>query len=523
MTQSDSSHDGFAGACFVCGAGHRPSATRRNVLRAVAAAPLLATGVTPSAAAKEARHPPEGAFTIHAGWALTEQNGELALVHDAYIRVRDSLIEEITTKPLKGAVVDASAHLVVPGFISGHTHVCSATPTRGIIESGRSYRDPLQLVEALSDADQDALTAFNLAELLRSGCTTQVEMSLTLRQAESYVRVAKAWGVRGYPGPMIPNTTRLFDVWFRKDDAPLFASEDGTLQEIALAHAFGKKHMGAAAGRILPMMTMHATDTHTEKTLAAMKAACSDLGTGLHLHLSQGRDEGVRVKNLWQMSPTAWLEKFGLLDQPVFGAHMTGIDWATEGPILKKYGTVYAHCPSAGGAGGPSMPYPEALGAGVPTNIGIDTHSNDYLENLKLAVLIGQARYWLHRGNPAKVVKEPTIWGAVDGATRVPADALKRKDLGRIAVGAKADLVSVDISGFLAGSGALPPEPLHNLLYCNGMMVRHVLTDGRFQIFDGRLVVADEAKVSAEGGRVVQAIWGQLEKQGWFTKPQVPG
>ena len=105
----------------------------------------------------------------------------------------------------------------------------------------------------------------------------------------------------------------------------------------------------------------------------------------------------------------------------------------------------------------------------------------------------------------------------------MPADALKRKDLGRIAVGARADLVSVDVSGFLAGSGALPPEPLNNLLYCNGMMVRHVMTDGRIQIYDGHLAVEDEAKVVAEGGRVVQGIWDQLQKEDWFNKPLARG
>ena len=169
------------------------------------------------------------------------------------------------------------------------------------------------------------------------------------------------------------------------------------------------------------------------------------------------------------------------------------------------------------------MPYPDALGAGAPTNIGIDTHSNDYLENLKLAVLIGQVRYWHLRNDTARKLKEPTVWDAVDGATRVPADALKRKDLGRIAVGARADLVSVDISGLLSGAGALPPEPLHNLLYCNGLMVKHVMTDGRVQVFDGRLTVDDEATVIAEGGRVVKEIWAQLEKDNWFTAPQQRG
>ena len=61
----------------------------------------------------------------------------------------------------------------MPGFISGHTHVCSGTPTRGIIESGRPDLRPLELVEALLDDDElDALTEFNLAELLLSGCST---------------------------------------------------------------------------------------------------------------------------------------------------------------------------------------------------------------------------------------------------------------------------------------------------------------------------------------------------------------
>ena len=60
----------------------------------------------------------------------------------------------------------------------------------------------------LDDEDLDALTAYNLAEILRGGCTTQVEQSLDLRQAESYVRVARRWGVRGYPAPMLPNFAR---------------------------------------------------------------------------------------------------------------------------------------------------------------------------------------------------------------------------------------------------------------------------------------------------------------------------
>ena len=105
----------------------------------------------------------------------------------------------------------------------------------------------------------------------------------------------------------------------------------------------------------------------------------------------------------------------------------------------------------------------------------------------------------------------------IKAVTLNTANGLGRSDLGRIAVGAKADLTSIDVSGFLIGSGAAPPEPLNNLLYASGLHVRNVMTEGVLQICDGTLVVDDEARVIRRGAEVVQRIWAQLEREGWFT------
>jgi len=462
--------------------------------------------------------PPRAPFVIEAGWALTVNAADgLALVRDASIVVERGAIAEVRQGRIAGSEtrLDARRLLVLPGFISGHTHVCSGTPTRGIIEGGRSYARPLEVVEGLGDADLDALTALNLAELLRSGCTTTLDMSLSLRQAESFVRVATRWGVRGYPAPMIPAVPRLFPIWQRTDDETLRASVPGTLAEIAAARRFAVTNARANDGLLRAQIAPHATDTHTPETMRAMIAAARQVGNGLHIHLAQGARETETVTRLWGLSPVRWLESLGAYDLPVFGAHMSGVDWAADGPVLKRHGVVFSHCPSAGGAGGESMPYPEALGAGVAVNIGIDTHSNDYVENLKLAVLYGQAREALLRRSSPVPLERPSIWTAVAGATLVPAIGLRRPDLGRIRAGARADLTMIDVSGLLVGAGALPPEPLHHLLYANGTAVRHVMTEGRLQVFEGALVSGD-APVLEAGGRAVQKVWQQLGREGWF-------
>jgi 5-methylthioadenosine/S-adenosylhomocysteine deaminase len=460
-------------------------------------------------------------FIIEASWVLANQNGRPTLIRDGSVRVRDDRIEEVSDRRLRGNAkrVNAAGQVLLPGFVSGHTHGCAATPTRGIIEGGRSFGRPLTLVDSLTDEQLDDLTAFNLAEILRSGCTTQVEMSLSRRQCESFVRIAKRFGARAYPGAMIPGPSEWERVWFRSDDDALIEAEPRILDEIEAYRGYALRENGAEDGRIRPMMMPHATDTHTPSTMRASLAVAKELGNGIHIHLAQSPDEVERCTRMWGKRPVEWLEELGFFSERVFGAHLWSIDLETDPALLASKETfTYAHCPSSLGAGGgnATQPFPELLAAGVRTAIGLDTHSNDYVENIKLALLDGQARYWLLNESSQVPMRRPTVWDVVNSATIHPADGLARSDLGRLAPGAKADMCTVDVTGFLVGVGAVPPEPLNHLLYANGLSVRHVFTDGTAQILDGRLVVDDEERVKVRGGRVVEEVWDQLDAEGWF-------
>ena len=158
------------GACFVCGnfaeTEERPvSLSRRGLLLRAGVAPIGIAGammaLSPNSANAQAARPvpPKGQYVLEADWALVRRNDETQLLRDASILVRDDRIEAVREGAVAGNVarLKLPGQVLVPGFISGHTHVCSATPTRGIIEGGRSFARPLELVESLTDDEMDAL------------------------------------------------------------------------------------------------------------------------------------------------------------------------------------------------------------------------------------------------------------------------------------------------------------------------------------------------------------------------------
>ncbi|CAM5440176.1 cytosine/adenosine deaminase-related metal-dependent hydrolase [Aquamicrobium terrae] len=459
---------------------------------------------------------------IEAGWALVERDGRQQLERDVSIVVRGDTIAEIRKGRVRGweSRVDAGDCLVLPGFISGHTHTAVSSPARGLIEGGRFMDRPVEMAMKLDDEQLDALTAYNIAEIMKSGCTTFVEMSASLRHAQSFVRVASAWGVRAYVSVIAPNMDRLYKLWYRENDQMLFDSVPETLQEIEAARRFGLALNETDGDLLRGQMAIHAADTQTPETLKAAQKAAEELGNGVHIHLAQRLREVEVCERLWGMRPVAWLESLGFFEQPVIAAHLYKMDMVLDPPILKRHGVNYVHCACmASLLHQASQPFPEALAGGLNISLGIDQISNDYLENIKIATLNGQLRTTLLEQYSEAKMQRPRIADAVRAATVGGADMLRRKDLGRLAPGAKADLCAVDVTTPLGGVGALPPEPLHHLLYSSGRNVRHVMTNGRFQVLGGKLAVADEGRVVAEGGKVSERIWKLLESENWFDAP----
>lgn len=520
--------------------------TRRNFVKGatVAAGSLFGAGSLLAAAASGKSAPVSGSeeqhsakvFIIQPDWVLGCKDDKLKILHNHEVVVgEDKILEVRPTTSGRDQRIIATGQLLLPGFISGHTHSCGGTVGRGFIEEvpyaaiqgemytprKRSLLVVQKMVDILSDEDLDDLTAVNLAEMLRTGCTTQVEMSASFKQLQSYVRVATRFGVRGFPGAHVPGIDRVLPIWARKDNQALLDSEQDTLAEIAKNFAFSKTINGSAEGRIRPRICLAHTSVHTRATFAAAISAARELGNGLHIHMqNEWRErDAATLRAYWGKREVAVLQEVGMLNESLFGAHLLGVDVKNELPILaraKRF--TFAHCPAGAGAGvlPSSQPYPEALAAGVNTSIGLDTHSNDYLENIKLAVMQGRSRAQLFAKTSPVPLTEPTMWHGIESATLAGARGLERKDLGRIQAGAKADLCTVAVNGLLVGSGTPALEPLNNLLYANGLAVRNVMTDGVWQVRDGKLLVGDEDELVARGGAAVKKVWAKLNEQGFF-------
>jgi cytosine/adenosine deaminase-related metal-dependent hydrolase len=91
-----------------------------------------------------------------------------------------------------------------------------------------------------------------------------------------------------------------------------------------------------------------------------------------------------------------------------------------------------------------------------------------------------------------------------DAATLGGARALNRSDIGRLAPGAKADIVCIDFSSPHVG---YVQDPIESLVYhCYGTDVDHVIVDGNHLVDGGEVLGIDERQVTDDAQSVMDTM-----------------
>ncbi len=381
--------------------------------------------------------------------------------------------------PAARELLDAQGALVLPGLVNTHCHAPMVW-FRGLADDL-----PLKqwLTEFIFPAELGWLspdrvywgTLLAAAEMIRGGITTVGDSYFFAAEArralaEVGLRAVVAQGVVDFPAPGVPDPALNLQVAedFLKSGAD-----------------FG--------GRVTSAVFCHAPYTCGPETLQKAKDLSRVRGVPYFIHLAETRQEVVDLEARTGLSPAAYLDRLGVLDDLTVVVHGVWLTPADE-EILALRRVKLSHCPESNlklAAG--VAPIPEMLKQGLTVGLGTDGAASN--NNLDL---------WGEMSLTARLHK---VWG--QDPTLLPAPrvvAMATKDgaavlglgetVGTLAPGKAADLIVVGLD-----QPHLTPlyDPYSHLVYtARAADVRHVMVAGRWLLSEGRFTTLDWPAIAAQ-------------------------
>jgi 5-methylthioadenosine/S-adenosylhomocysteine deaminase len=457
---------------------------------------------------------------IRARYVVAFRDGGHALLEDGDVVVDGERIAYVGPR-YEGPVdarVDAGNMLLTPGFLSVHCHLTNSSLTKSFLEDqGNPFQYMSGLYEYLALTEtsrEDALAAAraSMLELLASGVTTFVELGA--QASDGIVEMAAALGARAYVVPFYrsgrwytPDGRRVLYEWRDDDGVPA----------LERALEFIRTHDGSHGGRIRSFLGPAQIDTCSPALLRRTAELSRALDLPVQIHAGQAVIEFQEITRRHGRTPVEHLADVGLLGPRLIIGHcifvsghpQVGFPGQRDLELLAASGAHVAHCPWVFGRRGVVMhSYARYRRAGVNVALGTDTFPQDILHEMRWAAVL------------SKVVEgDPRVGTAADvftSATLGGARALGRDDLGRIAVGARADLVLVRLDRL----GMAPVrDPIKNLVFS---ATRHdieaVFVDGRRVVSGGRVEGVDEAAVTRDLQAAAGRLWAAMPRGDWAKR-----
>ncbi|WP_432165552.1 chlorohydrolase family protein [Streptomyces sp. bgisy031] len=435
---------------------------------------------------------------LHAQWVLGFDGGDHVLHRDADVVYEEDRI--IHAGPgWSGHAdrrIDLGAALISPGFIDLDA---LADIDHALLDSwaGPELRAGHQWSEAyftggrrdvFSAGERRFIRRYALTQLLLHGITTAMPIASEVHSswAENYedalgiADAASGLGIRTYAGPSYRSGVNVV----RSDGRPdVLWDEERGAEGLAGARRFLDHAAGSADPLVRGALLPCRIETMSLELLRETARLARAYDVPVRLHCMQGKAELGFLREWYGATPLEVLESTGLLECRLFVPHAVfGVGEGTGSPPtdgelkrLADAGVTVVHCPLT------SLRYGMALrsfdryrDAGINIALGTDSFPPDLIRGMDAGNSI------------AKVVDgRLDAGGAADyfrSATLNAARALGRDDLGRLAPGAQADLVVLNLGDFRQG---VVDDPLRTLMMAGS--ARDVTTT----VVAGRTVVAE--------------------------------
>ncbi len=423
------------------------------------------------------------------------QTGWIEITADRISAIRDQAPRHIapTTR-----VIDASGHVVTPGFVNVHTHAVLSM-LRGVAEDmgfapaytmGVPHGHDVRPHEAHALAQLGGLEALLFGSTLVNDSFTHQDIALAAMRDTGI----RAWGCG-----------RIHDVDFSRVHLGQWDHDTAIgLRTLGLASDLIAQFHDPAGLRSGVVLAPHAPDTCSADLLREVRALRDATGLHVNTHVAQSRVELDVIRARDGCSPVELLEDVGLLDPRLIAAHCIHVS-DTDIARLGRAGVSIAHIAKGNQTHGRIAPTSALRAQGARLALCTDNMHADMVELMRWALATGRVQQqgitpdW----QPATVFEAATIGGA---------RALGLGDeLGSIELGKRADLVLFDFR-------RPHLRPLTNVLgtlvhTAQGRDVDKVIVGGRLVVDGGEPLLVDRSAVIERAEAAARDLWARARTE----------
>jgi cytosine/adenosine deaminase-related metal-dependent hydrolase len=424
-------------------------------------------------------------------------------------------------------VIDAAERLVIPGFIDTHVHSGHRASHRLIADVGRPdyFGQPFLEISVAREgtrvggdpryvrpddnaaAEDLAFNArFTVAELLRNGITTFVEFGSQRKVQEALLQQIAELGPRAYLGPGFDSGR-----WVAGEGGKLVRviEEDRGQREFELALDFIHQNDGACGGLVRGIIVPREVETCTLDLMRAAAEAARERKLPVAIHAAYNIHEVFDIIREHQMTSIELLEAVGLMSDTLNIGHG---NFTTANPLMNYSGSrdleimgqhrcTISHCPVNIARRGRFLDsWQTYKRAGVNIALGTDTYPRDMILQMRNASYMGKIA--------SRNLKAATAGEVFEAATLNGARSIGRDDIGRLAPGARADIVIIDLTGRDSLRYGPIRDPIKSLVDCGiGDHVDTVIVDGVVRMESGRIPGVDFAELRRLAQAAGDRIW----------------
>lgn len=470
--------------------------------------------------------------SIEATWIVGHEGGQHRLIRDGVVVYEGNKIVHVGQR-FEGQVdqtIDARGKLVAPGFIDTHVHSGHRASHRLITDTGRPmyYGQPFLEISVpkegkvvkgdpryLKHGDKGVEAAFQLnatftvAELLRNGVTTFVEYGSQLSVQDALLAEVTRLGTRAYLAPGYDCGRWVGDERGRlkrvRDDAMGLKGLETALQWIG-------KNDGAAGGRVRGILVPREVETSSVELLKRTRTHADERKLPVATHAAYSVLEFHDVVHEHMMTPIELLEDLGLLRPTLNIGHGNFISDnpnlnysdARDLALMGRARATISHCPINIVRRARTLDsWKKYKEAGVNISIGSDTYPRDMVMNMRTASYLGKIMSHTYLAATAgEVFSAATLGGAI---------SVGRDDLGRLAPGALADIIIIDLTGRNSLRYGPVRDPVKSVVECGvGDDVDTVIVDGKVCMEGGVIPGVDFTRLREDSQAAGEQVWDTL-------------